>query len=76
MTMKTILKEFYITAIIIENYITIKVMNLFDLRLEIYITVLNRNSFNKMLLINLNNLVKSLKKEEICMIEKLFQNKI
>lgn len=54
---KTILKELQNTAIIIKNHITVKVINFFSSRFEIYITVLNEKARNKESLPNFDNVL-------------------
>lgn len=52
LTMKTILKMFQDIGISIENHVTVKVINFLDPKLKTYITVLNKKTHNKILLLN------------------------
>ena len=74
--MKLILKELKNFAITIEDFITIKTINILEFKFEIYITVLNKKTLSKKKLHNLDLLLKSLKEEEIYLAKKTLLNNI
>lgn len=74
--MKTILKKLQDVPITIEDYVTIKVINSLGPKFETYVTVLNEKVHNEKILQNLDNFLKSLEKEEICMIGKTSFNNL
>lgn len=59
---RTFLEKLNHAFITIQNYITIKIIYFLGPKFKIYITVLNKKSYNKKKFSNLNLLLKSLKK--------------
>lgn len=73
---KTFLDKFNNASIIIQDHITVKIINLLGLKFETYVTVLNKKVWNEKKLPDLDSLLKNLKKEKISMVEKFLLNNV
>lgn len=76
LTMKTILEKLQDATIIMEDHVTVKVINSLDPKFEIYIIVLNKKICNEKTLPNLDNFFKSLEEKEIYMTGKTSLNNL
>lgn len=74
--MKTFLDKFNDASIIIQDHITVKIINSLGLKFETYVTVLNKKVWNEKKLPDLDSLLKNLKKEEISMVGKFLLNNV
>lgn len=71
---KTLLDKLNNVFITIQNYITIKIINLLGPKFKTYITILNKKAWNKKKLPDLDLLLKNLKKKEIYIVKKTLLN--